>query len=285
MEILLIERQNRFLKDSLWLLRSRHRDVVRGIEKGRLSRSDLVKIDLAAERILQHQEESVRRLQNLKSELAERLGLQRLDAVTPPPLPDPAALDRIQKREGSALKARALDAEADSYAAQARGARTSFIPVFEGFARVVTVDGRRLNETAWGEAGLSLSWEILGGGVRGPQARALMFKEEALRLQSQGLRRSLKLEEAEALRALRDRLSWRARVESLHPRARLVRENEARRYFEGRGNLNDLVEADSVELELERDKDLSALEASLACFRLMALKGLKVNERCEPGPP
>jgi outer membrane protein TolC len=269
------------MTDSLELLRTRRRDVTRAIEKGLLGRSDLVKIDLAMERLKQQQEEVGTRLRNLKSELAERLGLEGLIRLQSPPAVSPDGIRDLEKIESPALKAKALEAEAESFAAQARGAQTSFLPVVDGFARALSVDGRRLNEKLWGEVGLSMSWEIFGGGVRGPQGRALALKEESLRLQSMGLRRTQKLEEAEALRALRDRLSWKARVESLYPQARLVAENEAKRYFEGRGNLNDLVEADSVELELERDKDLSALEASMACYRVMALKGLKVNERCK----
>ncbi len=280
-EILILERQSRFMTDSVELLTTRRRDVARAIEKGRLGRSDLVKLDLAMERLKQQQEEVGTRIRNLKSELAERLGMDGLISLQSPPGVSPNGIRDLEKIESPALKAKALEAEAESIAAQARGTQTSFIPSVDGFARALSVEGRRLNEKLWGEVGLSMSWEIFGGGARGPQGRALALKEESLRLQSLGLRRTQKLEEAEALRNLRDRMSWKARVESLYPQAKLVAENEARRYFEGRGNLNDLVEADSVELELERDKDLSALEASMACYRVMALKGLKVNERCQ----
>jgi outer membrane protein TolC len=284
-EILILERQARFMEDSINLLQSRRRDIVRLVAKGRLSSTDLLKIDLSITTLDQKKNDLRSQIENFKVELAQRLGRAEIASIRIPAAPLEKNLSEVASLDSRVSDAEALALDGQALRHQARAVGASHLPTLDAFARWTRVDGTRVLEKNWGEVGIGLKWEIFGAGRRGPQAQALGAQAVALDAQALALRRTRALEESEATRRIQDRLTWRSRMESLRPQAQSIREAEAKRYFEGRGSLNDLVDADSVFLEISRDIELSELEASLACLRLTSLKTQKVNTSCAVESP
>ncbi len=66
---------------------------------------------------------------------------------------------------------------------------------------------------------------------------------------------------------------------NLETKAAANRKEEETRYFEGRGSLNDLIEADSLALEISRERDVTALQLLIDCMQLQLWAGDDVSSK------
>lgn len=66
---------------------------------------------------------------------------------------------------------------------------------------------------------------------------------------------------------------WKSKTKSLAEQAQATKKSEESKFGEGRIGLSDLIEADNLSLELERDFQLVDLEMVLSCLEIEKLQG------------
>jgi hypothetical protein len=154
-------------------------------------------------------------------------------------------------------------------------------PVFEAYYKATTVEGNTLTSKQWDEVGLSLKWEVFGGGVRQAQSKELLVESQQLVKRATILERDLSVKFNEVSEETLRNYNWMKQIDILSEKARQNKKIEESRYYEGRGNLNDLVEADNLHLELSRDQDIINLQTILSCMQLKLWSGNKITANCD----
>lgn len=277
MEILIRQRERLFVNDSIDNLRARRKDVERLIEKGRQSRSDLLKLDVAIERLSQSRDTLDIEIKAKSSDLRSALKIES-DFVISPPNQATNVSGLVFNAETGDL--RSLQAQTEALEARKDEIKAIGLPSVDGFARVVGTDGRNLTDRQWAEVGIELRWEIWGGGVRASQVGQIEAQRSAF-MAREALRRRQKLTMFHETRDKAEEKFRRIqRLRQLTRKADANKTDEEKRYFEGRGSLNDLIEADTLNLELQKDRDVVGFNLIIDCMHLQLWAGHQVSSEC-----
>lgn len=274
--ILMKQRELRFLDDSIANLRARQKDVKRLIEKGRQSRSDSLKLEIAIDRT-GHLQEALRvEIASTKADLQAALKIDGELMILQPEAPRDVSKLKFDSATGDFLN---LKFQTEVLNARQKEVRAIGLPSVDGYARVVATEGRTLTDRQWGEVGIELKWELWGGGVRSSQTEQIEARKLALSIQDSALRRTKSAAFRETQQQAIERLRWTSKMVNLETKAAANRKEEETRYFEGRGSLNDLIEADSLALEISRERDVTALQLLIDCMQLQLWAGDDVSSK------
>lgn len=276
-EILTLKREKSFIEDSIQNLVSRSKDMRRLILKGRLSKSDLLKVEVAIEKLKQQNLSLDIKISAKKSHLQKNLGLEDFDLLQP----EKISRLNLPTRSESTGDIDYLKEQSQSLQKTAQQIRYAGGPVVEAYYKATTVDGNLLTTKQWDEAGLSLKWEVFGGGVRQAQSNEVRIESQQLEKRAAELERNLQVQFAELQQEALRSYQWIKQIDVLSEKALQNKKIEEIRYYEGRGNLNDLVEADNLHLELKRDQDIISFQTLLNCMRLKLWAGHKIAPNCE----
>lgn len=277
LEILILEREQKFLSDSIKNIRERQKDAKRLIEKGRQSRSDLLKLDIALQRLLHGQETLKIDIITKKSDLSKSLQLNGEFKIMPPPAVTAVSSLQLNNQTGDFLS---FTAQKEAIDAKKSEVNSSGLPVIDGFARIVGTEGRTLSDRQWSEAGIELRWEIWGGGIRAAQANQIAVQKSAVSLQEDLLYRQKSVNFSETQLRATEKLRWIKNLDLLAQNSLSNKKAEETRYFEGRGSLNDLIEADNLSLELQRDREVLAYSLQSDCMQLQLWAGKNITTQC-----
>ncbi|MFN7824105.1 MAG: efflux RND transporter permease subunit [Pseudobdellovibrionaceae bacterium] len=266
-----IQIQKTFLKSQITNLEQRMKDIGGLVERGRVSRADLLRLKVLKERAEQQWQQLTISEEQMKAYLAtEKVvfsgeQLPRLKSVdsllseTSPP-------QGSDQQKSLRLKAQALSEES------AKVASVSW-PQVSAFARDLQVDGRSLQDHTFSEVGLRLYWEIPLDGLRSRQAESIAFQKnrvEAQALQLEKYETTLAQEKEAQLNNLK---VWKKEMQALLDQAGRSKKSEETKFYDGRIGLSDLIEADNLNLELTRDLSLVEIEATKHCLELQRLNG------------
>ncbi|MFN7903976.1 MAG: efflux RND transporter permease subunit, partial [Pseudobdellovibrionaceae bacterium] len=278
MEILIRNRELQFLNESMENLRSRQKDIKRLIDKGRQSRSDLLKLEIALERIIHAQKALIIEIKSKIDDLKSALKIETEFVLLPPK----------QIRAVSSLNLNSATGDFENLRAQGRSLdfrkqqiKSASLPVIDGYARIVGSEGRSLTDRQWSEAGIELRWELWGGGIRSSQAAQIEAQKSALQTQENLLLRQKATIFSETQFKAQEKMRWMNQLVLLIKKSVASRKDEEKRYFEGRGSLNDLIETDTLGLELQRDKDITGFSLVMDCMQLQLWAGKNVSAECD----
>ena len=277
-EILVLQSELKLLNQSIENTKSRRSDIIRLINKGRVSQSDLLKTDILIEKLNHQSNNLLHDLKVLTLDLQKALNLNEVPKIQ--------SLAQIQKMPQFQLNQDTgnienLKLNAESTQSRIQQIKYSGLPVVEAFARGIHVEGRNLTDRQWMEVGVGLKWELFAGGVRQTQRRELNLKKEILNKQTEIQRRNQQTSFEQSQNLLKENFRWIDQLKKLKQNAQTNKAVETNRYFEGRGSLNDLVEADNLSLELDRDFEVTGLKLWLNCLQLQLLTGQEVKAECE----
>ncbi len=281
LETLILERELKFLLETIENLRGRRRDMETLIRKGRTSRTDLIRIDLSIERFEHEAAQAKNAREVALQQLASELGIDgSLELIPPVGTVRPVTRDIQPTAQIDSLRLRVVELDESI-----RRLRLSAFPTVDTFARVVQTNGRNLVETRWLEAGLGLRWEIYAGGTRSAEERQLATRRATLERRIEILQRDHQNEILKQRLFIEESLRRQERLDKLQSRARENRAAESQRYREGRSSVNDLVEADSAEIETRKDLDLVNLKLRIACMQIELSSGRAVSPDCDGKGP
>jgi len=278
-QILLLQREKKYIHDFILNLQNRARDIKRLIAKGRLSPSDLLNIEISVEKLSQQELSLENKIQSRELNLKELLQLNQLS------LSAPLRITSLKLPSVNALTGdiESFSLQGQSLLASSKQIENATLPVLEAYYRATTTDGNTLTTKQWDELGIAVRWELFSGGVRQSEARALKLESQMLQKKAADLNRELTHQFTELKEETTRNFSWMRQVDTLAEKALRNKKIEETRYFEGRGNLNDLVQADNLHLELRRDQDIINLNTLLGCMQLKLWAGQKITADCDGG--
>jgi len=276
-ETLILKEELKFTDASMKNLNSRRSDIIKLVNRGRLSQSDLLKIDINLEKLQYQQRTLEDRLKTLNADLARQLNITLAFQLTPPPKVQ--HIGRFQFNT-SLSEIDALELRTQALEAQLSTIKASTAPNFNLFARGILTEGRNLVNEQWTEVGVQVSWDLFSGGVRSAERRQLAAEKAQTQHQLAVRRHDRLTEFNDSQSQAQSDLQWLKDLDGLSKKSRTNRRIEEQRYFEGRGNLSDLVEADSLSLEIERDIEVINLRLLMHCMKLRLLSGQTVDAFC-----
>jgi outer membrane protein TolC len=278
LESMILGYQAVYAKETVRLLELQAKDLEQLLERGRVRSAELIRVRHESQKARQTLRELESKRDQSRAHLESRIGVSLPDEInaqfeTPPPPPLPAS-DTLP------LDVKAQGALAESTAARSAQVRAAYLPQVDLFLRGIGSTGTTLNETRWGEAGVSLRWELWGQGVRSAQARAALLQSEAQRQSARALGDQRKREIAESFETWARKLTFLQEVGKLAQMARENAERDERKYREGRMGATDYVRSQMLVREIERDERVTRLEILLECMRVQSLQSLRVEAQC-----
>ena len=161
-----------------------------------------------------------------------------------------------------------LDAAADVFRHQSQSVRASTGPQFGLTGGYVALGNEFLNRDEFWMVGIGLQWDLFDGGQARKKARALTFKAQAVREESQYLRSMIELQVRQAWLRLnettkRKQLTERA-VEQAQENLRVVRD----RYRNGEGTNTEVLDAQVLRSKSRSNFDNADFDAKLALYEL-----------------
>jgi|GEM_PF-5807385 len=273
------ERDLQFLVEVKKNLKGRGKDLESLIQRGRGSRTDRAKLEVLIEKTQSQQGQLQIRVESLRGFLAKALNLpsdfriRSAEARKGGP--------RNEEKNSSSAMEKSLTLKAESLAEQADRFRWAGWPSAEVFGRVVKSTGRKLTEENWPEVGARIQWEIPLDGVRSSEAREVLLAKQQLQSRLDILKRQNEVEKIALTSQLQEKLRSLKELERLKEKTRLARSFEEERYFSGRGSLQELIEADQLQIEVLRDHDILQIAMIVDCVRLQILAGQEVRASCD----
>jgi multidrug efflux pump subunit AcrB/outer membrane protein TolC len=280
-EILKREHELEFLKRRISNLEDRRQDVQALIEKGRISESHLIQIDLDLERLIQSKTDFEFVIENQWNYFVDFMGLGERPTIDEPVFSLASASSNSQ---GTSLSSRSdvlgLQRQAQAVGADARRLRSQQLPKLDVFLRGVAVDGQPINQSTWAEAGVALRWEVFSSGLRQSQSNAIQSQSLAIYSEAQRMERERRLEVAETFRQVKSSEDLLSRLNRMRSKAEQNRRLEESRYQGGRISLRELVDADEMLLRIQRDLKITALDGVQSCLRYQFSLGVALNTSC-----
>jgi outer membrane protein TolC len=278
LETLILGHQIRFAQESVRLLDLQTQDLERLLDRGRVRSTELIR--------LRHESQKARQsLQDLQSKqlqsrvhLERRLGIGLTLPISAPFEASPAPLVGPERPEP--LDVRAQQTTAESTLARSALARAAYVPEVDLFVRGVSSQGTTLAETRWGEAGVTLRWELWGQGVRSSQARSALLQAEAQSQSARAFADQRQREIAESRETWARKLTFLKEVTKLLRMAQEQSTKDEQKHREGRMGASDYVKSQLLVRELERDEQVTRLEILLECMRIQSLQSLRVEAQC-----
>ncbi|MFN7728078.1 MAG: efflux RND transporter permease subunit [Bdellovibrio sp.] len=258
-------------------LDQRLRDMTALVARGRVSKADLLRLQVLIERTDQQLEELKINQTQLRSYLEREQILFAHESFRLP-----KNLDSKSRGDEPALakswQQKSLIAKSEALIQESEKISDASWPQASVFARNIQSDGRNLVEPNFSEVGVRLYWEIPLDGLRSKQSTAVLRKRDEL----ESKRLQLERFETTALKQQADRLNnlsqWKKKMRGLALQSLKTKKSEEAKYGEGRTSLSDLIQADNLSLELERDLQLVDLELLRTCLQIEKLKGQNLKK-------
>ncbi|MEZ4469471.1 MAG: TolC family protein [bacterium] len=237
-------------------LKARRDQLAALVGEGVALRADLLRVELA----LSQAEEEVRGLARQRAVATRQLG-RAIGQDGPVEVAGDARLPTFpataERPEIAALAARI---EATGHREDA--ALGELLPRLEAYGRY-TAASTDLEDRAWLEGGVALTWIPLAAGTRGPREDAAQAEGRALRAEAADLARAIATERAAAEAALADALDQQAVAAEAIVEAEESLRLEQARYDDARATLTELLAAEAT----IRDRRTRLALAGLAAIR------------------
>ena len=266
------------LQDQIANLLSRRRDVLRLVQRGLASESDLFEIDVAARRLTQEVAIAKERLFAKTEELKVLVNLPDLMDIKPLGLPTKIGLRKTGKLNADIVSQRLL---VESIKSKSKLLDYTLLPSVDLFARQISTTGRFIVDRDWSEVGVRLQWEIFSGGASVEKSRSILMESQALTHQTDRAELARTSEINLMFAEVEKKMSWIKEIIELKEKAQKIRRVEEARYREGRVTVRDLVRADNLYLDLDRDETIEALTAALKCMQLRLYLGVEMKASCD----
>jgi multidrug efflux pump subunit AcrB/outer membrane protein TolC len=287
--LLKLGEEQEFHQRTIVLMRNRAQFLSLLIARGRGSRSDLVKIELATERAKNGLRIVENQMTRIKSALAVELQLEG-DLIIKEPLRDndptemlhalesavsPEVSTSIRSASEQELSLRAL--ELDERRSQIRSAT---LPSLDVFGRLIHASGRQLDRETWPEVGVGLRWEIPVNGLRRSEAEEVLAKRKAVNHAREALVKLLASERASLASILKNTQQRVTALADLRSKTDQARKWEEEEYKAGRTTLQSLIEADTAHLETGLQSEIAILEMLEACLSAREKLAMLVDADC-----
>ncbi len=265
-----------FLNTQIKNLKKRMKDLSALIDRGRVSSADYLRLDILKERAQQ----DLSRIEIERAHLEEYLITKKILNTGEQvgwnfeKLQLPAQLSPSDKNsESASLELRSLISKSESLGYEAEKVRDANWPQVSVFVRGLRSEGRNLVEPMFAEVGARLAWEIPIDGVRKKQVQSIASKKRQVEASVDSLRDYQASEVSKHREKIANLVSWREKLVKLSKRSSLTKDGEQQKYIEGRIGLSDLIEADNLYVEIERDLKLAWYEIVQCCLSLEKLHG------------
>lgn len=274
-----LEIQNKFLESQNQNLSQRLQDMKGLLQRGRVSKADLLRVQVLKERVQQQVSRLKIDLKQLRSYLhEEKVLLLDENFLLPTNISLSKKTEEIETK--SSLQQKSLSLRSEALFQESEKISHVSWPQVSVFARHLQSDGRNLVNRSFDEVGLRMYWEIPLDGIRSKQSKVILRKRDQLDFQKAQLQKF----EQTALEQKRDQLEslkkWKAQMKDLSQQSRSTQKSEESKFYDGRISLSDLIEADNLSLELERDLRLVDLEILTNCLHIQKIQGLELKD-CE----
>lgn len=271
------EIQKNFLLKQKQNLSQRMKDMQGLVTRGRVSNADLLRVKVLKERVEQQLEKLMIDQNQLRAFLQEEKVILLNEKLKVPEL---KTLNNQQKdlKNTKSLLQKSLISKSKALTEEAEQISDLNWPQISVFARNLQSEGRNLVEQNFNEVGLRLYWEIPLDGLRSKQAKTVLKKREELDFQRAQIENSEKTMLSKQIDRFQNLTGWRSTMQDLYQESRLTRKSEESQYYQGRIGLSDLIEADNLNLELERDLQLVHLEMLGVCLQVKKLQGNQLKE-------
>jgi multidrug efflux pump subunit AcrB len=283
-----LEEREEFFLSILDLLSKRERFITRLINRGRGSRSDLVRIDLAREKSQQGLRDLEQERTRLSSLLIFDLNLSKKFSIkTPETLGDVQGMIQqllssdLSGDQSNVLQLLALDARSQELQSRHDQVLNARLPSIEAFGRVLHAEGKDLNRKTWPELGIALQWEVPITSLRREEAREILERRQEVLSLRQSAASALAVERATLAKTLANTLVRSTNLEKLIKKTADMRDWEKSEYEAGRINLQTLIEADQTHLETRLDLALLKWETLEYCLKARETLGLPILGRCK----
>jgi outer membrane protein TolC len=182
----------------------------------------------------------------------------------------PALIEQAQTRR---TELAALDAQAEVFGQLARTERSRVLPQVALSGGYQYLENQFLDDETVGMAGIGVQWSLFDGGQSRKRAAALDRNRHAAEQQRADAASQIELQVRQAYMGVdeaRQRVEVNARAaEQADESLRIARE----RYNAGLGTQSQLLEAETLRVQALKNRDDSALDASLAQLRLARAVG------------
>jgi outer membrane protein TolC len=182
----------------------------------------------------------------------------------------PTLIEQAQSRR---TELAALDAQAEVFGQMARAERSRVLPQVALSGGYQYLENQFLDDETVGMAGIGVQWSLFDGGQSRKRAAALDRNRDAAGQQRADAMSQIELQVRQAYMGVdeaRQRVAVNARAaEQAEESLRIARE----RYNAGLGTQTQLLEAETLRVQALRNRDDSALDASLARLRLARAVG------------
>jgi multidrug efflux pump subunit AcrB/outer membrane protein TolC len=248
-----VQEDQKIVQDFVLNLGNQKKEVARLFNEGRVSRADVIKIQIEHSGAEASLEQLLQAEKNLISHL--QIFIPDLSRIENKSLPE-FLQKKIQNSKTEASLGRSdlmtLQKSREAQELAAKAVRAGHLPVLQVYGRGLYADQGMLIDKNWWEFGARLSLPLFEGGSRSAQVQAELAKAQALKQRESGVKRKIEAEVAEALRYLQIEDANFDRSERDLKIANLMVTEERLRFKRGRISLTDLLDAERLLLQQKR---------------------------------
>jgi hypothetical protein len=273
--LLKAERESQHLLSLERNLSQRNQDVQSLVNRGRATINDQTKVEVQLQRVKNQRALILAELERLRSYLQQSLNLNAnfSIAVHSPAI---AKVSQIKEVHESAELA-VVDSSVRALSFEAKKVDALKWPSLSLYGRSLFSEGRKLVDSNWNEYGLRLGWEIPLDGIRNKQSQQLNLGKLQAEQQREILFKDQKAMQERLVMRLKENSQWASELKKLKIKTAKARKSEESKYQQGRGTLQAVLDADLLDLEIQRDADVIQLTQIEDCMKLESITHQEVT--------